>query len=79
MFSLLKRKPSLARSYCAHTAAKSLLDPINSPLQVASPFAKARAGPFVQSVPYLENSFNGDAFLKRNLERILPKDVNRPF
>lgn len=75
MFSLLKRKPYLFRPYCAHTAAKSWSDPVNSP-QVASPFAKARAGPFVQSVPYLENSFNGDAFLKRNLERILPRDVN---
>ena len=39
------------------------------------PFAKARAGSFVQEAPRLENSFLGDTFLRRNLERILPKDA----
>jgi len=39
------------------------------------PFAKAKEGAFCQQSPFLENSFEGDAFLQRNLKRILPEDV----
>ena len=39
------------------------------------PFSKAQSGPFVQCAPYLENSFEGDVFLQRNLKRILPEEV----
>lgn len=40
------------------------------------PFAKAKEGSFVQDAPHLENSFEGDAFLRRNLQRILPTEVS---
>ena len=43
------------------------------------PFAKAKEGAFCQQSPFLENSFEGDAFLQRNLKRILPEDVSRGF
>ena len=39
------------------------------------PFASAKKGNFIQASPFLENGFEGDAFLKRNLQRILPKKV----
>lgn len=57
------------RHFCfASCHASSQRDPV---------FAKPREGPFVQQSPYLENSFNGDAFLQRNLERILPQEVSK--
>lgn len=43
--------------------------------QAAEIFAKSRQGTFFQTPPFLENSFEGDAFLQRNLQRILPQDV----
>lgn len=39
------------------------------------PFARAKKGTFFQQSPFLENSFEGDAFLQRNLKRILSNDV----
>ena len=44
--------------------------------QAAEIFAKSRQGTFFQTPPFLENSFEGDAFLQRNLQRILPQDVS---
>lgn len=39
------------------------------------PFARAKKGDFCQPAPFLENSFDGDAFLQRSLKRLLPNDV----
>ena len=44
--------------------------------QIGIPFAKPHGGSFVQDAPHLENSFEGDAFLRRNLQRILPAEVS---
>lgn len=44
--------------------------------KISIPFAKAKGGSFVQDAPHLENSFEGDAFLRRNLQRILPTEVS---
>lgn len=45
--------------------------------KISIPFAKAKGGSFVQDAPHLENSFDGDAFLRRNLQRILPSELSR--
>jgi len=41
------------------------------------PFARAKAGNFRQQSPFLENSFEGDAFFQRNLKRLLLDDVSK--
>lgn len=68
---------------CVATTCSARNTPVDVPLrkfeddvvkQFVPPFDK-----FQQSIencqPYLENSFEGDAFLKRNLQRILPSNV----
>lgn len=74
MFSVLPKKlvsPVLYSFPIKYVSSTS----INCNTAIGIPFAKAKEGSFVQDAPHLENSFEGDAFLKRNLERILPNDV----
>ena len=84
MFAHLRRKTScsvfslnLSNRCQLHqnvASVSQLLNDENNKLDI--PFANAKKGPFVQASPYLENGFEGDAFLKRNLQRILPKEVS---
>ena len=83
MFAHLRRNTSCSVLSVYHSkcqlhknvaSVNHLVNDENNKLDI--PFAKARQSPFVQSSPFLENTFEGDAFLKRNLQRILPKDVS---
>ncbi len=85
MFAHLRRKTScsvfslnLSNRCQLHqnvASVSQLLNDENNKLDI--PFANAKKGPFVQASPHLENGFEGDAFLKRNLQRILPKEVKK--
>ncbi|XP_057372838.1 acyl-CoA dehydrogenase family member 11-like [Daphnia carinata] len=74
MFSVLQKKIASPVLYTFPIKHLSLTS-INCNTSVGIPFAKAKEGSFVQDAPHLENSFEGDAFLKRNLERLLPNEV----
>lgn len=65
--SILKQRSPRSLSISVHQLEHPCLD---------IPFAKAKGGDFVQDSPHLENSFEGDAFLQRNLQRVLPHEVS---
>lgn len=78
MLPLLRLKKQLSVFYKRNTRFLSLkINELEEPFSnISIPFAIAKKGGFVQDVPHLENSFEGDAFLQRNLKRILPQEVS---
>lgn len=74
MFSLVPNKIVSSVSYKLHTRFISFTNFNCNTLGI--PFSKAKEGSFIQDAPHMENSFEGDALLQRNLQRILPSEVS---
>jgi hypothetical protein len=74
MLSLVPNKIASLVSYKLHTRFISFTSYNNYNTHI--PFSKAKEGNFIQDAPHLENSFEGDALLQRNLQRILPIEVS---